>query len=214
MDESAVRAHYAASWLPHASSSRTQHAAELDAAGTTLYVTLATDEHAYGIGAVNVAPPKQQQGRQGEGEVSLLEKVVPMSSGANQMWGMAWHSETSSLVSVQNNMQEGDRKYGALDWRTLDPVAEAWTSNPLANAAYNATLNYTAVWGNLGSVRAYDAGAGVLYTLVAVHRQEKIHIGAVDAAAGALLAASPQLSEGGKPLWVSNGLLQLAQLNE
>ena len=63
-------------------------------------------------------------------------------------------------------------------------------------------------------MRAYDAGAGVLYTLVAVHRQEKIHIGAVDAAAGALLAASPQLSEGGKPLWVSNGLLQLAQLNE
>ena len=33
MDESAARAHYAASWLPHASSSSTQHAAQLDAAG-------------------------------------------------------------------------------------------------------------------------------------------------------------------------------------
>ena len=82
------------------------------------------------------------------------------------------------------------------------------------------TLNFTAVWGNLGSVRAYDAdsydrsgasGAGaVLYVLVAVNRQEKIHIGAVDAETGALIAASPQISEGGKPLWASNRLLQLA----
>ena len=78
------------------------------------------------------------------------------------------------------------------------------------------TLNFTAVWGNLGSVRAYDAvynhsgGGAVLYVLVAVHRQEKIHIGAVDAETGALIAASPQISEGGKPLWASNRLLQLA----
>ena len=86
---------------------------------------------------------------------------------------------------------------------------------PLGNPAYNTTLNYTAVWGNLGSVRAYDhsgggGAGGLLYVLVAVDRQEKIHIGAVDAETGALVMASPQISKGGKPLWSSNGLLQMA----
>ena len=136
-----------------------------------------------------------------------------MDNGVESMWGMAWHSASETLVSVQHNAQEGSTRNGALDWRTVDPTPspEQWSSTPLGNPAYNATVNYTAVWGNLGSVRAYDhSSAGLLYVLVAVDRQEKIHIGAVDAATGTLVAASPQISEGGKPLWSSNGLLQMA----
>jgi hypothetical protein len=50
------------------------------------------------------------------------------------------------------------------------------------------------------------------YVLVAVNRQEKVHIGAVNTTSGSLISTSPQISEGGKPLWSSNGLLQLAVL--
>ena len=129
---------------------------------------------------------------------------------------MTWHNKSSTLVSVQHNAREGSTRNGGLDWRTLDPIAspEVWSSTPLGNPAFNATLNYTAVWGNLASVRGYDhsSAAGLLYVLVAVNRQEKVHIGAVDVATGTLVSSSPQLGEGGKLLWSSNGLLQMAVL--
>lgn len=195
--------------FPYSGSVPVAHSSELDAASQLLYTNIATEENAYGIGVVDVS-------RRGSdpthplAATSLLRKVIPMDNGVRSMWAMSWHRQSNTLVSVQHNDQEGSRRNGDLDWRTLDPVAspEVWTSVPLGNPAFNATLNYTAVWGNLGSVRAYDQG--VLYVLVAVNRQEKIHIGTVDSATGALAAASPQINEGGKLLWSSNGLLQIA----
>jgi len=188
------------------------HSSELDSSGATLYTNLATDEHTYAIGVVDVTPLKAGD----FSNTSLLKKMIPMDNGERSMWGMSWHSASNQLVSVQHNAQEGSTRNGDLDWRTLDPIAtpEVWSSTPLGNPVYNATLNFTAVWGNLGSVRAYDhSGAGMLFVLVAVNRQEKIHIGMVDATTGALVAASPQISEGGKLLWASNGLLQIAVLD-
>lgn len=200
--------------FPYSGSVPVAHAAELDDAGTTLYFDLATDDHSYGIGVVNVAPPSSSQMRAAaaaDAPPSLLKRVLAMDNGVQQMWGMSWRAASRQLVSVQHNTQAGTpRKYGRLDWRTLDPAAEAWTSAPLGNAAFNATQNFTALWGNLGSVRAYDRG--VLYALLAIDRQEKIHIGAIDAATGSLRGFSPQLSEDGKLLWSSNGLLQVAVL--
>jgi hypothetical protein len=198
--------------FPYSGSIPVAHSSELDAKGTSLYTNLATDERTFGIGVVDVTPLKAGDNSTA---TSLLKKVVPMDNGVKSMWGMSWHSTSNMLVSVQHNSQEGSRRNGDLDWRTLDPSREVWSSTPLSNAAYNATLNYTAVWGNLGSVRAYDhSSMGLLYVLVAVNRQEKIHIGAVNGTTGALVAASPQISEGGKQLWSSNGLLQIAMCPE
>jgi hypothetical protein len=207
--------------FPYSGSLPVAHASVLDDAGTTLYVDLAVDEHSYGIGVVDVAPPSAAATAATAAVAtaataaapSLLKRVIPMDNGVQQMWGMTWLAQARRLVAVQHNTQEGTpRKYGALDWRTLDPAAAAWTNAPLGHAAFNATMNFTAQWGNLGSVRAYDSKAGVLYALLAIGRQEKVHIGAVDCATGALQAFSPQLSEGGKLLWLSDGLLQLAAM--
>lgn len=205
--------------FPYSGSVPAAHSSELDAAGTTLYTNLVTDTHTYGIGVVDVAPLKaagDSSNSMNATSKSLLKKVIPMDNGVRSMWGMSWHNASNTLVSVQHNAREGSARNGDLDWRTLDPIASPealWSSTPLGNPAFNATLNYTAVWGNLGSVRAYDhshSSAGLLYVLVAVDRQEKIHIGAVNASTGALVAASPQISEGGKLLWSGNGLLQIA----
>tara|TARA_B110000208_G_scaffold188398_1_gene248016 strand:- start:520 stop:1482 length:963 start_codon:yes stop_codon:yes gene_type:complete len=195
--------------FPYSGNLPVAHSSELDSTGTTLYTNVATDEHTFGIGVVDVSPRKKAA------NASLLRKVIDMDNGVRSMWGMSWVSTLQQLVSVQHNSEEGSsRRNGDLDWRSLDPLAspEVWTSTPLRNPKFNATLNFTALWGNLGSVRAYDSSMGLLYVLIAVDRQEKIHIGAVDVAAGALVAASPQLSEGGKLLWVSNGLLQMARV--
>jgi len=195
--------------FPYSGNLPVAHSSELDSTGTTLYTNVATDEHTFGIGVVDVSPRKKAA------NASLLRKVIDMDNGVRSMWGMSWVSTLKQLVSVQHNSEEGSsRRNGDLDWRSLDPLAspEVWTSTPLRNPKFNATLNFTALWGNLGSVRAYDSSMGLLYVLIAVDRQEKIHIGAVDVAAGALVAASPQLSEGGKLLWVSNGLLQMARV--
>ena len=197
--------------FPYSGTIPVAHSSELDSAGTTLYTNVATDEHTFGIGVVNVSR------RKNAASSSLLLRVIAMDNRVRSMWGMSWMPENGLLVSVQHNSEEGiDRRNGDLDWRSLNPLAspEVWSSTPLRKPEYNATLNFTAVWGNLGSVRAYDqrGSTGLLYVLIAVDRQEKIHIGAVDVAAGALVAASPQLSEGGKPLWVSTGLLQMATL--
>ena len=201
--------------FPYSGSVPVAHSSELDAAGTTLYTNLATDENSYGIGVVDVTP-QPTAGSTSESmrqAGSLLKKVIPMDTGVQSMWGMSWRNASQRLVSVQHSTH-GSYRNGELDWRTLDPNADpaVWSSIPLGNPAYNATLNYTAVWGNLGSVRAYDHSAGLLYVLVAVNRQEKIHIGAVNVATGAITASSPQLSEDGKLLWSSNGLLQIAAL--
>jgi hypothetical protein len=181
------------------------HAAELDDTGNTLFVDLATGQNEYAIGVVDVTSPSASSTPAG----NLLKKLIIMNTGVQQMWGLSWRAATAELVSVQHNAQEGSRREGTLDWRTLDPATEEWHSRPLLDPTFNSTANYTAVWGNLASVRAYDHAADVLYVLVAVDRQEKLHIGAVDAKTGALLSTSPQISEGGKLLWASNGLLQL-----
>ena len=79
------------------------------------------------------------------------------------MVGMTWIAGAKKLVGVAQ-----DARTGRLDWRTVDPSSGAWSSKPLALApSLNVTL--TSLYGNLGSVRAYDPSAEKLFVLMVGH---------------------------------------------
>ena len=81
-----------------------------------------------------------------------------------------WNATTKLLSGV------GVRPSGpGIDWRTLDPASGAWTSHPLANTTFDT------LWGNLGSLRAYDPASASLYVLVAQGQSEQLSLAAVDA---------------------------------
>ena len=63
----------------------------------------------------------------------------------------------------------------------LDPKAGAWKSRPLAFAA---NTTFSTLWGNLGSVRAYDSSASELFVLMAQGTSEELHLGRIDATSG------------------------------
>ena len=133
------------------------HGAEYDAAGQRLFVTISSDAHAYALAVVDVSG--------GGADIQLLPY-----SGTNTLWGPQWSATTKLLSGV------GVRPSGpGIDWRTLDPASGAWTSQPLANTTFDT------LWGNLGSLRAYDAASASLYVLVAQGQSEQLSLAAVDA---------------------------------
>ena len=71
--------------------------------------------------------------------------------------------------------------FGNLDWRTLNSDTEDWQSAPLD---YEGNVKWNTLWGNLGSMRAYDATSDLLYVLVSSGRSEKLHFAAIDVKKG------------------------------
>ena len=178
------------------------HASQLDDAGTTLYVDLSPSAHSYGIGVVDVSPASPAA-------KNVLRKVIAMPGGKDQMWGMSFLQTDAaggggggggggSLVSVQQNSADY-----TLNWRTLNPATEAWTSRPLKNAG-----NFTTIDGNLESIRAFDAASSIVYVLLSIQNQEQYHIGAIDVVTGTLKSFSPPLN--GDTGWSGSVLLQMA----
>ena len=131
------------------------HASELDGASNRLYATLSPGAHSYGIGVIDTAE---------SGSDNRLQKIIPESDAKDEtMVGMTWIAGAKKLVGVAQ-----DARTGRLDWRTLDPASGAWSSKPLALApSLNVTL--TSLYGNLGSVRAYDPSAEKLFVLMVGH---------------------------------------------
>ena len=48
-----------------------------------------------------------------------------------------------------------------------------------------------ALWGNLGSVRAFDAASGALYVLLGQGHSERLHVAAIDTATGTVRRRRP-----------------------
>lgn len=125
------------------------HGSELDAAGQRLFITLSTGARTYGMGVVDVR----------KGHPVNLTATFPMGGRSSEyMWGPSFVRATGRLVGAASDVS------GGIDWRTLDPASGAWTSAALKYAP-GVKARFPGLEGNLGSVRAYDAAAGLLYLL-------------------------------------------------
>ena len=123
------------------------HGSELDVDGGRLFITLSTSAHSYGMGVVDVATGK-------------LTTTYPMAN-TKTLWGPTYVGSAKRLVGAGSDVTSPS---GGIDWRTLDPSNGAWTSAPLTYAP-NVNVTFPGLEGNLGSVRAFDGAAGMLYIM-------------------------------------------------
>jgi hypothetical protein len=179
------------------------HGTALDAAGQRLITTLSTGKESFAIGLVDVSAtgPAPSAG-------SRLYKTYAMA-GNHELW-----SPTLISPSVVAGPAENE---GQLDWRSLrlpssgggssnSSSNSTWSSTPLKFAIpQNASETFQTLWGNLGSVRAYDSG--MLYVLLAQGRSEKLHLCGIDVQRGAVVSAALLNGDLG---FSSEVLLQLA----
>ena len=104
------------------------------------------------------------------------------------LWGAAFDA-ASKLLAGPAVRASGP----GVDWRTLDPVRDAWSSRALAG---NNATSFTSLDGNLGSVRAYDESDGVLYSLLGEGSGDddtahSMHLAKIDVATGAVVSSAP-----------------------
>ena len=138
------------------------HGTGFDAVGGRLFVAVSTGVQ---TGAIAVVPIS-----------GAPTELVPMHGGTYCMWGPNWQPRDRLLYGV------GTRADGqGIDWRSLDPTKGAWTSRPLQ---FSGNASFSTLWGNLGSVRAFDAATSALYVLMAQGRSETLHLARIDTASG------------------------------
>jgi hypothetical protein len=134
------------------------HASEIDPVSQQLFLTLSTSAHSYGIGVVNTSD-------------AHLDVIDEDSARSRSMVGMSWQRQSGKLVGVAQ-----DATKPALSFRTLQPVGSGsgsggtWTAQPLG---LDPSLNLTQgpLYGNLGSVRAFDdRDGGLLWVLTMMRR--------------------------------------------
>ena len=182
------------------------HGTTLDAQGQRLITTLSTGKESFAIGLVDVSAtgPSPSAG-------SRLYKTFPMA-GSDVLW-------SPSLISPSVIAGPAEDE-GRLDWRSLrlpkhesgtvrrgsDGSSAGWSSAPLKFAIpRNKSETFQTLWGNLGSVRAFDGG--MLYVLLAHGRSEKLHLCGIDVQQGAVVSAAQLNGDLG---FSSEVLLQLA----
>ena len=178
------------------------HGTGFDAKGQRLFVTVSSGAHSYAMAIVDLTKAGVSGGSGGgSGGGSAPTKLVPMPNGTSCMWGPNWEPSASMLYGV------GARPDGpGIDWRSLDVAKGVWSSRPLGFAA-NASAPFTTLWGNLGSVRAFDAASSSLYILVAKGRSGRISVARVDVASGVVTSHAPLHGDVG---WSGEVLLAMA----
>lgn len=167
------------------------HGSGLDVEGQRVFDTLSTGPHGYGMGVISV------------GSVNL--SAVYTMSASQQLWGPNYLSSSKKVVGpMQANAGPG------IEWRTLDPDTGAWTNAPLKYAPSLGNVSFPGLLGNLGSVRAFDPEAEVVYTLAGRGNPSfpTTEVVQIDAKTGTLTAHSGKLS--GDVGWSGSIIEQLA----
>ena len=106
-----------------------------------------------------------------------------MTGNKHVLWSLNVAAEGRSGKSSNGNSNgtllfgPTEDGFGNLDWRTLNSDTEEWQSVPLN---YEGNVTWNNLWGNLGSMRAYDETSDVLYVLVSLGRSEKLHFATID----------------------------------
>ena len=105
---------------------------------------------------------------------------------STSMWGMDFDAESGLLVSPATPTAGP-----GVDWRTLNPDTGAWTSRPLVDSNSTHPWQFTALDGNLGSVRSFDAESGTLHTLIGAgegddDREHTTNLASIDIATGTI----------------------------
>jgi hypothetical protein len=154
--------------FPYSGSLPIAHSSEISASNDdlalTLYTTVAMSPHTYGIDMINL-------------ENGQLNRSINMVGRNDVLW-----SPTFVNGKLCGPAEDG---FGNLDWRTVTVTGNAaWTSAPLKYA--NATWN--TLWGNLGSIRAYNNKDKMLHVLVSQGKSEKIHLSSIDVTNGKMNA--------------------------
>ena len=170
--------------------------------GQRLFITVAADQIDFALIEVDVSPG----GGAAPGSVAV-RRVWPFGgdAGAQQLWGMHYFAGDGGAGQLRG-VQENPQNTG-LDWRTLDVGAEGgWVSQPLKNDVTADPLHV--IYGNLGSVRAFDPATGTYFALAGPGKSqdEAPWIVSVDSAKGAVTAAAQQSGDLGTS---GDGAMQL-----
>ena len=112
------------------------HSSAYDEAAQTLYVTVSPNKTAFALATINLATK------------TLVS--VDIESGADQINGMSWDPDSSSLIGM------GQAQTGP-ELVSLDPATGKWTVRPLTNAGTGPPWE---VLGNEGDVHNYDPSTG------------------------------------------------------
>lgn len=151
------------------------HGSVFDPSTATLFITVSTGPHTYGLLNVNTTTG------------SAIRAAIPMAR-EHSLWGPVL-GVGGRLAGVAMAMA-GD----SVDWRTVDPrkPTGAWTSRPLRFSESGSRLDN--LWGNLGSVRAVNPGSGSLFVLMARGQSEKLQLAEVNVTTGTVLGSPPYLN--------------------
>ena len=132
-----------------------------------VFSTVSTSPHTYGIDVIDL-------------RTGVLTKTIPMTGNKHVLWSLNVAVEGHGTNSSSNGtllFGPTEDGFGNLDWRTLNSDTEEWQSVPLN---YEGNVTWNNLWGNLGSMRAYDEANDVLYVLVSLGRSEQLHFATID----------------------------------
>jgi len=183
--------------IPYSGVLPVAHSSEFNGQQQRLYETDSPQAHTYGIRVIDTSDGK------------ILSTIAMGKHRTDELWGFTWLGDAESPVSDDRlvGVGVGQDPELPLDWRTLSPSTGTWTNSQLR---FKTNVTFQSLWGNIGSVRAYDPSTKILYLLLSVGRSEKINLCAIDVATGTVVSHVLLTGELGTS---SEGLMQLANPN-
>ena len=105
-----------------------------------------------------------------------------MEGNDKELWSLTYVNEGYLIGPCENGV-------GQLEWRSININNERddWKSVPLK---YSTNVTWNNLWGNLGSIRTFNARTNVMTILVSQGRSEQIHLGQIDVQTGTFLDQS------------------------